>query len=347
MGETECPFACEFLVRSASETTSGSTREEVIKAVSRNASCRFHQPFRRHPQSRRSGRRAPESAGSAHAEAWGEVPVVFRRRGILACLLDNFFDPLILRSANFMKRIIKAIGLSTFLGLMHCNERHANTPESDGKKPISENVTFLTEVATESAIQVVRFSIKDGKGLTRMEDPRFTMIHDPDKGLYILDHKLKKVQHSPPPNIPVRKPDSEATDHERMQYDIVEQSAKMAYTGKEKMIGKWQCREYVFWDSYGTGIPPHLESSIIAWIADDFENGKALQKRKMDVAPLPLLSQFSKISGKPIQFPGFAIQIISRQAGELPTITTFQGISDDPLNQADFEIPADYTSVDE
>jgi hypothetical protein len=180
-----------------------------------------------------------------------------------------------------------------------------------------------------------------------MEDPRFTTIHDPDKGLYILDHKMKKFRHVPPPEIPERKPDSEATDHERKQYELVEQSAKMAYTGKERMIGKWLCREYVLWDSYGTGIPPHLESSIIAWIADDFENGKALQKRKMDLAPLPVLSQFSKISGKAFEFPGFAIQIISRQADELPVITTFRGISEEPLNQADFEVPADYISADE
>jgi hypothetical protein len=264
-----------------------------------------------------------------------------------ALFLDYSFDYLIVRDVNCTQLIASLIGISTFLGLMHCNERSANPSKLDVTSPLSEDITFLTEVATESTIQVVRFNIKDGKGLTRMDDARFTTIHDPEQGLYFLDHKLKKFRHVSGPKIPERKPDSEATEHERKQYDLVEKSAKMAYSGREKLIGKSKCKEFVIWDSYKTGVPSHLESSIVAWISEEFENGKELQKRQFDLAPLPLLSQFSQISGKTFELPGFAIQMIVREADGLPSIITHREIIRQPLNNADFEIPADYTSADD
>lgn len=253
----------------------------------------------------------------------------------------------VVSDVNHTKVIFSFIGIFSLFGLMHCKERSFNSPKLDVTSRSNGNVTFLTEVATESSIQIVRFSIKDGKGLTWTDDPRFTTIHNPDKGLIYLDHKLKKFRQVPPPKIPERKPDSESTAQELKQYEILEKATKMAYTGKEKTIGNWKCKEYVIFDSYELGVPPHLESSIIVWISDEIGNGKALQKQKFDLAPLPLLSDFSKISGKELEIPGFCVQMIKRKAHDLPEITTFKKITDEPLKKADFEVPAGYSPVDE
>lgn len=257
------------------------------------------------------------------------------------------FNCLIVSDVNHAKVIFNFIGISIFLGLMHCKERSFNPPKLDVASRSDGTLTFLTEVATESSIEIVRFSMKDGKGLTWTDDPRFTTIHDPNKGLIYLDHKLKKFRQVPPPKIPERKTDSESTDQELKQYEIVEKATKMAYTGKEKTIGNWRCEEFVIFDSYKLGVPPHLESSIIVWISDEIENGKALQKQKFDLVPLPILSDSSKISGKDLEIPGFSVQMIKRKANELPEITTFKKITAEPLKKADFEVPAGYSSVDE
>lgn len=245
-----------------------------------------------------------------------------------------------------MKAIAKSFSILTFLVLVQCDEPNKAT-ESARAKPKVEEITFVTKVATDAEIQIVRFSIKDGKGLTRMEDPRFTTIHDPDKGVYLLDHHLKKFRHITSPEIPDKKPETETTEHERKQYAIIEKAAKMAYSGKERLIGEWRCREFVVWDSYGTGVPSQLESSIIAWIAEDFENGKELQRLKSNLAPLPLVSRFSKISGKDFQLPGLALETIVRQSDGLPEVYTLVEITGESPSKDAFEIPSGYTAADE
>lgn len=246
-----------------------------------------------------------------------------------------------------MKAIVKSISIFTFLVLVQCDKANKPTESATLTKPKDVEITFVTKVATDTEIQIVRFSIKDGKGLTRMEDPRFSTIHDPDKGIYLLDHHLKKFRHVTLPEIPDRKPESETTEHEQKQYAMVEKAAKMAYSGKERLIGTWKCKEFVIWDSYGIGLPSQLESSIISWIAEDFENGKELQKRKNNLAPLPLVSRCSKISRKDFQLPGLALETIIRQSDELPEVYTLVEINGESLSKNAFEIPSGYASADE
>jgi hypothetical protein len=146
--------------------------------------------------------------------------------------------------------------------------------------------------------------MKESVGITRDEGTQFSTYQDPDKGTFILDHESKSYRTIPLPKIAERKPDDEASPQELRQYKLLEESAKMAYTGRERKIGNWNCREFVILDTYGSEMPEYLQSSIVAWIADDFENGKEIQNRKFAVSPDGMMSQLQAIIGKKWNCPG-------------------------------------------
>lgn len=218
-----------------------------------------------------------------------------------------------------------------------CNRFKKPTTSVDAKEEIPD-VTLVSEISSETSIQRVSFKLKGGRARTDTEEGLFSTIHDPDVGTTILDHTKKAFQ-----TIQIDLPDNSQISEEIAAK--ICSAFEMRYTGKVKKIGKWECEEFVLFDSFDKGFPEGLQSRSIGWIAKNFEGGAAIQARKEKVAPSQLVKWMAKTSGKDVFFPGFAVRTVTEQRGHYPTISTCVDISYASIDAGILEIPASYTDL--
>lgn len=163
------------------------------------------------------------------------------------------------------------------------------------------DVTLVYEISSDTAIQRVIFKLKGTRARTDTEDGQFSTIHDPEAGTTILDHDNKTYQ-----TIQMDLP-----DNSQISSDVaakITSAFQMKSTGKIEQIGKWECEEFVLFDSIGKGFPEELQTRCVGWIAKELKPGAAIQARKDQVAPSQLTKWMAATTSKEISFPGFAVR---------------------------------------
>jgi len=224
-------------------------------------------------------------------------------------------------------------------------DRSENEP---GKQPFESkqqesitDVTLTNEISVGTEIEVVQFKMKGRLARADNQDGITSSIHDPEKGVTILDHRNKTYK-----IVPLDLP-----DNSKMSAELTAKladSVKMRFTGRKAKIGKLDCEEFLFWDSMSNyEYPIELQTRIVAWIAKDLKGGAEIQAMKEKVAPSQLVQWLKKSTSKDhFGFPGFAVRIETSQKGQFhPMVNTCIKMSFDPLDAKEFSIPSNYTAA--
>lgn len=210
-----------------------------------------------------------------------------------------------------------------------------NSINSGSKSP---DVTMSIRIGSSDSIQVYTYRMKDDRARTDTEDGEYSSIHDPKVGTIYLNHRKKHYRIAPLAN-------PETGDIEPKTAKYLSQALKLKFTGREMHIGKWNCQEFLIWDSMDLQLPKALRMKSVAWIATDFEIGKQIQNRHEKLSPYELHKIVKTISGKDFALPGFAFKFENSGAGESSTTTTCESISFDLLKEELFEVPANYSET--
>lgn len=231
--------------------------------------------------------------------------------------------------------VIVVVILLCWWGCNGCDS--SGKPRSEAAKSKSRDVTIVYRVESGPELQVVSFKMRDGRARNDTEGGAISTIHDPDIGVIYLDHAARQYLVKT-----MESPDVHGASEEMRK--IITAAAQMRFTGKRQMIGEWECEEFVLFDSRGLDVPPGLGFRAVAWIARDFDEGKAIQSRKDRLAPVELYRFLAAVTSKDFTLPGFAVRTETQQGAEPPSTSTCVELRFEDHDPDDFTYTKGYSA---
>ncbi|MEY2571928.1 MAG: hypothetical protein QOJ87_141 [Verrucomicrobiota bacterium] len=226
--------------------------------------------------------------------------------------------------------LIAALCLISFSG---CDKK-SETKLTDLSSGHSKDITLAADIEMPSGNQHGILKLKGEKARTDIEGLGISSIQSASGEMFILNHQTKTIQRQ---NLEA----SDASGITQEERAKLSNAFAMRFTGNKEKIAGWDTREFLMMD-LTEEVPLEDQIRISAWIAEDFPDGREIQRMLERVAPNQSLVLFQKATGKKFTLPGFALRIEVRKGGNQVMKLTYTAIRPGELPASDFELPKDY-----
>ena len=195
-----------------------------------------------------------------------------------------------------------------------------------------QETALAQEIEMPDAIQHAIIKIKGEKSRTDVEALGISSILSASTGT-LLNHRTKTIQRT------------NASDLATMNKEIlakITNASVMKFTGKTDTIAGWLCRELLVFDLSGdSSVPVAYQTRLSVWVAEEFPEGRDIQRLIDRAIPNQLLAPIEKATGKKFAMPGFALRTQVTSGDQVIRIT-YTAIKQGDIPESDFDLPKDY-----
>ena len=221
-----------------------------------------------------------------------------------------------------------------FLALPACKKK-TDSPLTDLSIGRSKDLTLAVDMELPNGTQHAVIKIKGDKARTDLAALSLSTIQSATAGSYLLNHQTKTIQ----------KQAQEVLDTSIMSKDDAAKLTSafaMKFTGKTETIAGWATREFLIMELREPDVSAGEQMRMAAWIAEEFPEGRDIQKLIERIMPNQVFAPIEKATGKKFTMPGFALRTEIQQGGNQAVKITYTAIKQGDIPESEFELPKDY-----
>ena len=211
--------------------------------------------------------------------------------------------------------------------------KKADTPLTDFGGGNSKDLTLAGDIEVPGSTQRVVMKIKGEKTRTDIEALGISIVAEASGERYVLNHTTKTIEKQAVPAIQAMN----QADAAKLAKAFV-----MQFTGRTDTISGWKTREFLICDLHDKDVPAAEQGRLVAWIAEEFPDGRDIQQLVERSMPNQAVASLRKAIGKEFTMPGFALRTESTEGGRTTFKITYTAIKQGELQESDFELPQDY-----